>query len=132
MYAIRVLLVDDYQVILEGLQRMLRLDERIRVVGSAQTGEEAIAKAISLAPDVVIMDLKMPGMDGITATRRLKQTMPHVNVLALTMYGDDLVQRAFDAGVSGYMPKDSDVDEITQAVHQVHQGFCPTVPSHTF
>ncbi len=78
---IRVLLVDDHPVVLEGLRRVLELDKGISVVDEASGGEEAIRKAVLLSPDVVVMDVKMPGMDGITATRELKQKMPDVNVM---------------------------------------------------
>ena len=125
---IRVLLVDDYEVVLFGLRRMLELDGRIKVVGEASNGEEAIAKAATLQPDVITMDLKMPGMDGITATRKLKQEMPNVNVLAMTMYGDDLIQEAIDAGVSGYILKETDCDRIIQAIHEAYDGLHPMIP----
>jgi len=125
---IRVLLVDDYSAVLQALRRVLDMDDRIEVVGEASSGEEALAKAAMLRPDVVTMDLKMPGMDGIAATRQLKQEMPHVSVLALTMYGDELVQEAIDAGASGYILKESDCDQIVRAIHQVRDGFHPMIP----
>ena len=103
MPAIKVLLVDDHQVVREGLRRILELDKGIQVVGEAGSGEEAITKASSLSPDVIIMDLKMSGMDGITATRELKQKLPKVNVLMLTLYAEDFVKQAIQAGVSGYL-----------------------------
>ncbi len=126
---IRVLLVDDHPVVLEGLRRVLELDKGINVVDEAGGGEEAIRKAVLLSPDVVIMDVKMPGMDGITATRELKQKKPDINVLVLTLYGEDFVKQAIEAGVSGYMLKDSDSEQITKAIHQVHDGFFPIAPS---
>ena len=128
MSDIRVLLVDDYEVVLLGLRRMLELDDRIKVVGEASNGEEAIAKAATLQPDVITMDLKMPGMDGITATRQLKQEMPNVHVLAMTMYGDDLIQEAIDAGASGYILKETDCEQIIQAIHQIYDGLHPMIP----
>ncbi|MBL7165551.1 MAG: response regulator transcription factor [Dehalococcoidales bacterium] len=128
MSDIRVLLVDDYEVVLLGLRRMLELDGRIKVVGEASNGEEAIAKAATLQPDIITMDLKMPGMDGITATRQLKQEMPNVHVLAMTMYGDELIQEAIDAGVSGYILKETDCDQIIQAIHQTYDGLHPMIP----
>jgi DNA-binding NarL/FixJ family response regulator len=128
---IRVLIVDDHQVVREGLWRILELDEGVRVVGDAENGEEAIAKAVSLLPDVVIMDLKMPGMDGITATRELKQRLPSANILILTLYAEDFVRQAIEAGASGYLLKDSDCEQIISAVHQVYHGLCPIAPSLT-
>jgi DNA-binding NarL/FixJ family response regulator len=77
------------------------------------------------------MDLKMPGMDGITATRELKQRLPKVNVLVLTLYADDFVEQAIEAGASGYLLKDSSSKQITGAVHQVYDGLCPIAPSLT-
>ena len=129
--AIRVLLVDDHYVVREGLRRILELESRIQVVGDAGSGEEAIAKTVSLSPDVVVMDLKMPGMDGITATREIKQKMPDVNILVLTLYAEDFVKQAIEAGASGYLLKDSDCEQITKAIYQVYDGLCPIAPSLT-
>jgi DNA-binding NarL/FixJ family response regulator len=128
---IHVLLVDDHQVVLEGLRRILELDEEIEVVGEARNGHEAISKAIQLSPDIIVMDLKMPGMDGITATRELKQRLPKANVLMLTLYAEDFVEQAIEAGASGYLLKDSSSEQITSAVHQVYDGLCPIAPSLT-
>lgn len=128
---IRVLIVDDHQVVREGLRRMLELGKGIQVVGEAKNGEEAIAKTVSLSPDVVIMDLKMPGMDGITATRKIKQETPDVSILILTLYAEDFLHRAIEAGASGYLLKDSDCEQITNAIYQVYNGLCPIAPSLT-
>lgn len=128
---IKVLLVDDHHVVREGLRRILELDDGITVIGEARSGEEAIVKAVALSPDVIIMDLKMPGMDGIAATREIKQKLPEVNVLVLTLYAEDFVKQAVEAGVSGYLLKDSDIDQITKGVHQVHAGLSPIAPSLT-
>ncbi len=128
---IRVLVVDDHQVVREGLRRMLELEKEIQVVGEASNGEEAITKAVSLSPDVITMDLKMPGMDGIMATRQIKQKMPDVDILILTLYAEDFVKQAIEAGASGYLLKDSDCEQITEAIHQVHAGLCPIAPSLT-
>ncbi len=128
---IRVLLVDDHHVVREGLRRILELESRMQVIGEAGSGEEAITKAVSLSPDVIIMDLKMPGMDGITATREIKQKMPKVNILMLTLYAEDFVKQAIEAGASGYLLKDSDCAQITEAIVQVHDGLCPIAPSIT-
>ncbi len=128
---IRVLVVDDHHVVREGLRRMLELENGIQVIGEARSGEEAIAKAVSLSPDVIVMDLKMPVMDGITATREIKQRLPDVGVLVLTLYAEDFVKQAVEAGVSGYLLKDSDCEQITRAIRQVHEGLCPIAPSLT-
>lgn len=129
MHTVRVLLVDDYQAVLEGLQRMLAMNDTIEVVGVARSGEEAINKAMALSPDVITMDIQMCGLDGIATTRQIKAKMPHVNILALTMYGESMIREAIDAGVSGYILKDSDYDQIIEAIHQVSSGGYPISPS---
>ena len=131
MTKIKVLLVDDHEVVLEGLRRILGLDSDISVVSVARNGSEAITMAINLSPDVIVMDLKMPIMDGVTATRELKQRFPTVKILMLTMCGSDLVEDAMEAGASGYLEKDTAPREIANAVHQVYEGLCPLSPSLT-
>ena len=128
---IRVLIVDDHQVVREGLRRMLELEKDIQIIGEARTGDEAITKTVTLIPDVVTMDLKMPGMDGITATREIKQKTPDVDILILTLYAEDFVKEAISAGASGYLLKDSDCDQIVKAIRQVHDDLCPIAPSLT-
>jgi DNA-binding NarL/FixJ family response regulator len=128
---IKVLVVDDHHVVREGLRRILEMEKGIKVVGEAINGEEAITKAVLLSPDVIIMDLKMPGMDGIVTTREIKKKLPNVNVLILTLYAEDFVKQAIEAGVSGYLLKDSDCEQITKAIHQVHDGLCPIAPALT-
>lgn len=129
--AIKVLIVDDHHVVREGLRRILELDNGINVIGEAKNGEEAIRKAVMLSPDVILMDLKMPSMDGISATREIKQKLPDVNILVLTLYAEDLVKEAFEAGASGYLLKDSESEQITKGIHQVHSGLSPVSPSLT-
>jgi len=129
--AIKVLIVDDHQVVREGLRRIVQMDTEIDVIGEARSGEEAITKAVALSPDVVIMDLKMPGMDGITATREIKQRLPDTNVLVLTLYAEDFIKQAIEAGASGYLLKDSDTEQITSAIHQVYNGLSPIALSLT-
>ncbi|HUV43750.1 MAG TPA: response regulator transcription factor [Dehalococcoidales bacterium] len=128
---IKVLLVDDHHVVREGLRRILEMDDAIDVIGEARSGEEAVAKAVALSPDVIVMDLKMPGMDGIAATREIKGKLPDVNVLVLTLYAEDFVKQAMEAGVAGYLLKDSDSEQITRGVHQVYEGLSPIAPSLT-
>jgi len=122
---IRVLIVDDHQVVREGLRRILELEEDIQIVGEAATGDEAITKTMALSPDVVTMDLKMPGMDGIIATREIKQKAPDVDVLMLTLYGEDFVKEAISAGASGYLLKDSDCDQIVKAMAMYITDYVP-------
>jgi len=129
--AIRVLVVDDHPMLVEGLRRTLELEPGIQVVGEARSGEEAVEKAVSLTPDVITMDLKMPGMDGITATREIKRRVPNVDILVLTLYADEFIQQAIEAGASGYILKDSDRKQIVRAIHEVYGGLCPISPSLT-
>ena len=131
LHTIKVLVVDDHNVVREGLRRILELDNEIEVIGEARNGEEAIKKADSLSPDVIIMDLKMPGMDGIVATREIKKRFPDVNILVLTLYAEDFVRQAVEAGASGYLLKDSDCEQIIRAIHEVYEGLCPITPSLT-
>lgn len=128
---IKVLIVDDHHVVREGLRRILDQDDGIEVVGEARSGEEAIAKATALSPNVIIMDLKMPGMDGITATSEIKEKLPNINVLVLTLYAEDFIGQAVEAGVSGYLLKDSDSEQIIKGVYQVYEGLSPIAPSLT-
>ena len=128
---IRVLIVDDHHVVREGLRRILAADKDVQVVGEAGSGQEAVAKAASLRPDVVLMDLLMHGMDGIAATQEIKRTMPKINILVLTLYAEDFMREAIEAGASGYLLKDSDCGQIAEAVHQVYDSLCPIAPSVT-
>src|SRR3972149_1560415 len=103
---VKVLLADRHLLVLEGLHRILETDSEIEVVGTARTGDEAIRKSCLLSPDVVVMDLEMPGTDGISATRELRQRAPNARVLIMS-FGEDSVNEAIEAGASGYLTKDS-------------------------
>jgi len=130
--AIRLLLVDDHQVVREGLKRMLESEKDIQVVGEAVNGEDAITQAERLSPDVVLMDIKMPDIDGIAATRQLKQKMPDVKVIMLTLYDDsEYVTQAIEAGASGYILKDASRERLIQAIHDAYDGYSPLAPSLT-
>jgi len=129
--AIRVLLVDDHQVVREGLKRMLELEEDIRVVGEAANGEDGITQAAQLSPDVILMDIKMPDMDGIAATRQLKEKMPNVKIIMLTFYGSEYVPQAIEAGASGYILKDAEQEQLIQAIRDAYKGYSPLAPSLT-
>jgi DNA-binding NarL/FixJ family response regulator len=120
---IRVLLADDQRVVRDGLVLLLGLLPQIEVVGAAADGEEAVEKAGTLRPDVVLMDLRMPRCDGVEATRRLREREPGVKVIVLTTYADDRsVIDALRAGARGYLTKDAGADEIRQALEQVISG----------
>lgn len=128
---IKVLIVDDHKVVREGLRRILDMESGIEVVGEAGDGHEAIKQSLALNPDVVTMDLKMPGMDGIAATSELKKIRPGVAVIIFTLYADDLVKQAIEGGASGYILKTSETAEITSAIREAHNGLCPITPSLT-
>jgi DNA-binding NarL/FixJ family response regulator len=120
---IRVLICDDQDVVRKGLQIILTHSEGIEVVGTAVDGEDAVTQAATLKPDVVLMDLKMPKLNGIHATRRIVTALPNTKVVVLTTYdGDDWVFDAIRAGASGYLLKDSDGEEIATAVREAASG----------
>jgi DNA-binding NarL/FixJ family response regulator len=120
---IRVLLADDQRVVRDGLVLLLGLLPQVEVVGTAADGEEAVARAAALRPDVVLMDLRMPRCDGVEATRRLREQVPQTRVIVLTTYADDRsVLDALRAGARGYLTKDAGAEEISQALRQVVGG----------
>jgi DNA-binding NarL/FixJ family response regulator len=131
MEPIRVLIADDHAFYREGVRAMLRNVPETEVIGEATTGDEAVAKALELRPDIILMDIKMPGLNGIEATRRLLQASPHIGVLVITMFEDDAsVFAAMRAGARGYLLKDADQDELVRAVKAIHRGeaiFSPTI-----
>jgi len=118
---IRILLVDDHQVVREGLQHMLKQEEDMEVVGQSANGEEALSQVEMLSPNIILMDIKMPGVDGIELTRQLKEKQPFCNVIMLTLY-DEYLAEAIEAGAVGYLLKDAKRAELTQAIRQVHHG----------
>jgi DNA-binding NarL/FixJ family response regulator len=121
--AVRVLLADDQRVVREGLGTLLGLLPDIEVVAMASDGDEAVALAIELRPDVVLMDVRMPRCDGVEATRRLRAHDPDVKVLMLTTYADNRsVIDALRAGARGYLTKDAGAAEIQEALRQVKLG----------
>lgn len=123
MDRIKVLIVDDHRVVREGLSAILKSKENIQVLGEAQDGQEAVEKARSLLPDVILMDVSMPKMTGVEATRIIKREFPHIGIIALTMYEEQ--QYIFDlvrAGATGYLLKDSDSDQIVKAIQSVYRG----------
>ena len=120
---IRVLVADDHPAFRAGLQLLLTEVDDIDVVGTAENGLDAIRLAQQLAPDVVVMDLRMPDLDGIEATRRLHEHLPNVGVIVLTMFEDDAsVFAAMRAGARGYLLKGAEQDEIVRAIRAVAAG----------
>ena len=128
---IKVLITDDHVFYREGVRALLSSVHEIEVVGEANNGDEAIAQTSELKPDVILMDLKMPGMNGIDATRRIHETHPKVGVLVITMFDDDdSVFAAMRAGARGYLLKDADKDEVVRAIVAVERGeaiFSPAI-----
>ncbi|HZQ49632.1 MAG TPA: response regulator transcription factor [Candidatus Dormibacteraeota bacterium] len=120
---VRVVIADDQTLFRSGLERLLADDARVEVVGLAANGEEAIKLVAKLKPDVVLMDLKMPKMDGIQATQHIAQSTPEVKVLMLTTFeSDGFVLQALKAGASGYVLKDSRVESIVSSIIAVKSG----------
>jgi DNA-binding NarL/FixJ family response regulator len=121
--AIRVLVADDQRVVREGLATILGLLPGIEVVGEAGDGEEAVALTGKLAPEVVLMDLRMPRCDGVEATRRLHDVAPAAKVIVLTTYADDRsLLSALQAGARGFLTKDAGAEEVRQAIEAVARG----------
>jgi two-component system, NarL family, response regulator LiaR len=120
---IRILLVDDHAIVRKGLRALMTEIEDIEVIGEAADGQQAINQAAALQPDVILMDIVMPNMDGIEATQQITWRQPEVRVLALTSFAaDDKLFPAIKAGALGYLLKDSDPEDLLRAIRQVHRG----------
>ena len=120
---IRVLIADDHHVVRRGLLFFLKTQKDIEVVGEAKNGLEAIELAESLQPDIILMDLVMPEMDGIQATKRIKAKFPHIEILMLTSFSDrDHVVPAMEAGAAGYQLKDIEPDELVLSIRRIMRG----------
>jgi len=128
--AIRVLLVDDQALFREGLETLLSVHTDIQVVGQAGNGQEAVEVAASVRPDVVLMDVRMPILDGVGATRRLKKALPQCRVIVLTTFDDDeYIFDALRAGAVGYLLKDVDSAQLVAAIHATARGESILQPS---
>ena len=124
---IRVLVVDDHAIVREGLRWLMSTEPGIELVGEAADGQEALEKARALCPDVILMDLVMPRMDGIVAISRIKETLPEVRVLVLTSFAEDeQVFPAIKAGALGYLLKDTSPQALLRAIRDIHAGM-PTM-----
>lgn len=131
---IKILIADDHHVVRKGLVFFLQTQPDLEIVGEASNGEEAIKLATSLEPHIVLMDLSMPVLDGIEATKELKKQAPHIQVMILTSFSDqDHVIPALEAGASGYQLKESDPDELVAAIRKLMNGenqLHPKVTTH--
>jgi NarL family two-component system response regulator LiaR len=123
MPTIRILIADDHPVVRKGMRAMLETEPDLEVVGEAKNGAEAVEQYAQTAPDVVLMDLVMPGVDGIEAIQQIRAANPRARIMVLTSFtSDEKVFAAIRAGAAGYMLKDSDPDDLLRAIHQVYRG----------
>ena len=126
---IKILIVDDGHLIRQGLKALLELEPDLQIVGEAQNGQIALDRVKELQPDVVLMDIRMPIMDGVTATKEICQQFPHVNILVLTTFDDDTyVAAAIRFGAKGYLLKDTPSEEIAAAIRAVNLGYTHLAP----
>jgi two-component system response regulator DevR len=132
MSQIRVLVVDDHEVVRWGIKALLQQHPHLHVVGEASTGEEAIKQAIAYRPDVVVMDIRMPGMSGVDACRQIVQQLPETRVVMLTSFAeDDLLFSAIRAGASGYVLKRIGSDDLVKTIEAVARGESALDPAMT-
>jgi DNA-binding NarL/FixJ family response regulator len=133
---IRLLLVDDQTLIRQGLASLLSLEEDFEVVGQAGNGTEAVAVVETLTPDVILMDIRMPVMDGVAATRAIREKNPDIKILVLTTFDEDeYIVQAMQAGASGYLLKDAPTEQLSAAIRSIYSGFTqlgPTIASKLF
>jgi two-component system response regulator NreC len=120
---IKVLVADDHPVVRKGLQTCLAREPRIKVVGEAADGDEALRKTLELMPHVVLMDISMPGMDGLKVTEQLRKEAPKVKVLIISMHKNrDAIFRVIQAGAHGYVSKEAPPEELLRAIESIHEG----------
>ncbi len=123
MGKIKILIVDDHAIMRDGIRALLSIDDNIEIVGEAPEGEEAIKKAKKLKPDVILMDIAMPGTDGLEATRRITEKNPRIKVLVLTQHDKkEYVLSTIKAGAAGYVSKRALGSDLISAIHAVHRG----------
>jgi two-component system, NarL family, response regulator LiaR len=129
---IKVMIVDDHEIVRSGLATFLEVVEDMELVGDAASGEEALAMCAEVAPDVILLDMIMPGMDGPTTAARLREVCPNTRILALTSFPEEaLIQRALEAGVLGYLLKNVSVAELAAAIRSAKAGRPTLAPDAT-
>ena len=120
---IRIVIADDHPIVRQGLATVLSQEEDLEVVGQAENGLEAVAQARKLHPDIILMDLQMPEMDGVEAIQQIKMETLDIGIIILTTFDtDDYIFRGIEAGARGYLLKDSPPEEVLRAIHTVHRG----------
>ncbi len=128
---ITVLLADDHTVVRQGLKALLATEDDIEIVGEAETGRQAVSMSKKLLPDVVVMDIAMPSLNGLEATRQIVKMVPSARVLVLSSYNDDeYVQQLTEAGADGYLLKHAAANDLLKAIREIHKGnafFSPTI-----
>jgi len=123
MSKIKLLMVDDHEIVRAGLRMLLQAQPDIQIVGEADNGRDAVAKARELQPDIVLMDISLPDIDGFEATRQIKRALPNIAILALTMHeSDEYFFKMLNAGASGYVPKKAAPTDLVTAIHMIHEG----------
>ncbi len=130
MDKIKILVADDHAILRDGIRALLDLHDDIEIIGEASEGNEAIEKTRELMPDIIVMDIAMPGMDGLEATRRIKKKNPQVKILILTQHDNrEYIISAIKAGAAGYVPKKALGSELISAIRAVHRGESFLYPS---
>lgn len=122
-HPIRVMVVDDHTMVRRGLATFLKVFDDLEMVGEASTGEAAVRRSFDIQPDVILMDLMLPDIDGVTATRTIRDRSPSVQIIALTSFKEpNLIKNALEAGAIGYLLKDVSADELASAIRAAHAG----------
>jgi len=131
MKRIAVLLAEDHMIVREGFRKLLESESDIELVGEAQTGRQAVKMALTLRPDVVVMDVAMPQLNGLEATRQIRKAIPNARIIMLSAHSDDAyVEQAVDAGAVGYLFKQTSAHVLSEAIREVHKGgtyFSPSI-----